>query len=158
MWSLQAWPSEIQTVDASSHHAANEQCMSLAQRISVLHWVHSLVAETRTLAASVVAAKSLVSLLSLVACCWQSRWEHFSSNNRQTVTDRPETKMQLFSFASVTMAIGSIIVFCSFNQQAMFLSTRFNRRQNYGIKFQLYPYNTENNWYQMILFLLTIKI
>ena len=83
------------------------------QRPSVLHCVHSLVAKTRTLAASAVAAKSLVSLLLLVACCWRSRWKHFSSNNQQTVTDRSGTKMQLFSFASVTEAIGSIIVFCS---------------------------------------------
>ena len=83
-----------------------------AQHLSVLHCVHSLVAETWTLVASVVAAKSLVSLLLFVASCWRSGWERFSSNNRRTVTDRPGTKIQLFSFASVTVAIGSTIVFC----------------------------------------------
>ena len=112
-----------------------------AQCPSVLHCVHSLVADL-TLTALVVAAKSLVSLLSLVACYWRSGWEHFSSNNRQTVTDRPGMKMQLFLFALVTMVIGSKIVFYSSNQPAMFFSTRFNRRQNYDVKFRLYPYTT----------------
>ena len=91
--------------------------------------------------------KSLVSLLSLVACCWRSGWEHFRSSNRRTVTGRPGTKMQLSFFALVTVAISGIIVFCSSNKPAMFLSTCFNRWQNYDIKFRLYPYTTENNWY-----------
>ena len=94
---------------------------------SVLHWVHSLVAKTRTLAASMVTAKSLVSLRLLVACCWQSGWEHFSSNNQQAVADRPTTKMQLFFCALVTMAISSIILFCSFNQSAMFFKYTFQQ-------------------------------
>ena len=33
----------------------------------------------------------------VVACCWRSGWEHFSSNNRQTVTDRPGMKMLRFA-------------------------------------------------------------
>ena len=129
-------------------------CMHSANQFST-----ESVAETRALVASVVATKSLVSLLSLAACCWQSGWEHFSSNNWRTVTDRPGTKMQLSSFASITVAIGGIIVFCSSNQVAMFLiNTHFNRWQNYDVKFQLYPYTTKNNWLQMILFLVAIKI
>ena len=68
--------------------------------------------------------KSLVSLLSLVACCWQSGWEHFSSSNRWTVTDRPGTNMQLFFFAAVT---SGIIVFCSSIKPAMFFKYTFQQ-------------------------------
>ena len=72
--------------------------------------------------------KSLVSLLSLVACCWWSQWEHFSSNKWRTVTDRLGTKMQLSSFTSVTVAIGGIIVFSSSTQpQPCFLRYTFQQ-------------------------------
>ena len=83
--------------------------------------------------------------LSLVAYCWRSGWEHFSSNNRRTVTDRPGTKIQLFSFASVTMAIGSIIVFCSSNQPAMFFKYTLTTKP--GRQTPVLVYTTDTGWY-----------
>ena len=145
-------------VDASSHHAVNKRRTSICT--APISSPLSPLTRGRDLEFGGIgglAAKSLVNLLSLVAYCWRSGWEHFSSNNRRTVADRPGMKMQLLSFASVTVVIGSIIVFCYSNQPAMFLSTRFNRRQNYDVKFWLYQYTTENNWYRMIIFLVTIK-
>ena len=124
-----------------------------AQRPLLLHWVHSLVAETRTLTASVMAAKSLVSLhvLSLVACCWRSGWEHFSSNNRWTVLNwqaRDEIAAIFLRYGDCGDQWHNCILFLQ--SASHVLNTRFNRQQNYDVKFRLYPYTTEKNdtgWY-----------
>ena len=98
MCSLQAWLVKIQTVDASSHHAANEWHTSICTA-PISSPLSPLTCDRGWDFGGISGGYQVTGKLA-IACCllltFRVSWEHFSSNNQQTVTDRPATKIFCF--------------------------------------------------------------